>query len=94
MTEDALTVDDIVNDIVEGIVGAVIVAAVIGSAMRGSAVIGCRPFRLYDWCFRHISYMRVRAERRNIIAMSSHSRTSHRIIIPGMKSIRRPRKPR
>lgn len=85
MTEDALTVDDIVNDIVGAIVGAVVAAAVIGRRRR---------FRLYDWCYRRITYMGVRAESRYIIAMPSHSRTSHRIIIPGMKSIRRPRKPR
>lgn len=84
MTEDALTVDDIVNDIVGAIVGAVVAAAVIGR----------RRFRLYDWCYRRITYMGVRAESRYIIAMPSHSRISHRIIIPGMKSIRRPRKPR
>lgn len=84
MTEDTLTVDEFVNDIVGGIVGAFLV----------DAMIGRRPFRLYDWCFRHITYMEIRAERRYIIAMSSHSRTHHRIMVPGMKSIRRPRKPR
>lgn len=82
-----LTEEQFVDAIVNAVVGAVVLEVLIG---------GSRHFRLYDWCFRHITQWEIRCERKYIEHYSSDPTKIKRItiMIPGIKLIRRPRKPK
>ena len=82
---DTLTEEEFVDAIVGAVVGGLLLRAIAGDF---------KPFRLYDWCFRHIDYWNNRAQRKYIESMRSHVNQRHRIMIPGSKLIRRPRKPK
>lgn len=91
MNEDAedheLTEEQFVDALVNAVVGGLIAKALLGGGGR---------FRLYDWCFRHITQWEIRCERKYIEHYSSNPTRIRRItiIIPGIKLIRRPRKPK
>lgn len=82
-----LTEDQFIDAIINGILGGVVLEALLG---------GGRHFRLYDWCFKHISQWEIRCERKYIEHYSSDPTRIKRvtIFIPGIKLIRRPRKPK
>ena len=81
-----LTEEQFVDALVDAILGGVVLKALLGN----------RHFRLYDWCFRHINKWEIRAERKYIEHYTSDPTRIKRItiIIPGIKLIRRPRKPK
>lgn len=81
-----LTEEQFVDSLVDAILGGVVLKALLDN----------RHFRLYDWCFRHITKWEIRAERKYIEHYSSDPTRIKRItiIIPGIKLIRRPRKPK
>ena len=83
--EDGMTPEEFIQEVVGAVVGTLIVEAIEGKF---------DPFRLYNWCFRHIDYWEDRNERKYIERMRSHSFAYHNIVIPGVKSMRRPKKPR
>lgn len=81
-----LTEEQFVDALVDAILGGVVLKALLDN----------RHFRLYDWCFRHISKWEIRFERKYIEHYSSDPTRIKRItiMIPGIKLIRRPRKPK
>lgn len=80
-----LTEDQFVDAIVDAVVGAVVLEALLGSS---------RHFRLYDWCFKHITQWEIRCERKYIERYSPDPPSISRINIPGIKLTKRPRKPK
>ena len=87
--KDALTEEEFVDALVGAVVGGLIAKALFGGGGRFR-------FRLYDWCFRHITQWEIRCERKYIEHYSSDPTRIRRITIciPGIKLIRRPRKPK
>ena len=82
---DTLTEEEFVDALVNAVVGGLLLKAITG---------GFKPFRLYAWCFKHIDQWEIRCERKYIEHYSPDPPTISRINIPGIKLIRRPRKPK
>lgn len=84
---DTLTEDEFVDALVNAVTGGLLLKAIVG---------GSKSFRLYDWCFKHITQWEIRCERKYIEHYTSDPTRIKRItiIIPGIKLIRRPRKPK
>ena len=88
----SLTEEEFVESVIKTVVGLILLKAVTSRELAVTRK--SKPFRLYDWCFRHIDYWNNRAQRKYIESLIDHATQHHRIMIPGIKLIRRPRKPK
>lgn len=82
---DTLTAEEFADALIDAVVGGLLFKAIAG---------GFKTFRLYDWCFKHIDQWEIRCERKYIEHYSPDPPRISRINIPGIKLIRRPRKPK
>lgn len=71
-----------------------LVSAVISGVILGELLGGRRHFRLYGWCYRHITQWEIRNVRKYLEYYSPDPPRISRINIPGIKLTKRPRKPK